>query len=97
MYTLSKFEANRTDGSWDIDIFVSSPLFFLFWPLSDYPAPKTWPQNQTPQQLITQSAQATADTIASVLTARMASISLSVYDWDSQGCLSFILHIFVVL
>ena len=38
----------------------------------------------TPQQLITQSAQATADTIASVLTARMASISLTIYDWDSQ-------------
>ena len=38
----------------------------------------------TPQQLITQSAQATADVIASALTARMASISLPVYDWDSQ-------------
>ena len=38
----------------------------------------------TPQQLITQSTQATANTIASVLIARMASISLPVYDWDSQ-------------
>ena len=38
----------------------------------------------TPQQLITQSAQATADAIASALTARTASISLPVYDWDSQ-------------
>ena len=38
----------------------------------------------TPQQLITQSAQATADAIASALTARMASISLPIYDWDSQ-------------
>ena len=38
----------------------------------------------TPQQLITQSAQATANAIASVLTARMASISLPIYDWDSQ-------------
>ena len=37
----------------------------------------------TPQQLITQSAQATADTIASALTARMSSVSLPVYDWDS--------------
>ena len=37
-----------------------------------------------PQQLITQSAQATADAIASVLTARTASISLPVYDWNSQ-------------
>ena len=38
----------------------------------------------TPQQLISQSAQATADAIASVLTARTASISLAVYDWNSQ-------------
>ena len=38
----------------------------------------------TPQQLITQSAQAMANAIASVLTARMASISLPVYDWDSK-------------
>ena len=38
----------------------------------------------TPQQLITQSAQATADTITSALTARTASISLPIYDWDSQ-------------
>ena len=37
-----------------------------------------------PQQLITQSAQATADAIASVLTATTASISLPVYDWNSQ-------------
>ena len=36
----------------------------------------------TPQQLITQSAQATADAIASVLTARTASISLPIYNWD---------------
>ena len=38
----------------------------------------------TLQQLITQSAQATTDTIASVLTARTASISLPVYNWDSR-------------
>ena len=38
----------------------------------------------TPQQLITKSAQATADAIASTLTARTASISLPIYDWDSQ-------------
>ena len=36
----------------------------------------------TPQQFITQSAQATADSIASALTARTASISLPTYDWD---------------
>ena len=38
----------------------------------------------TPQQLITQSAQATTDAIANALTARTASISLPIYDWDSQ-------------
>ena len=38
----------------------------------------------TPQQLISQSAQATAYAIASVLTARTASISLPIYDWNSQ-------------
>ena len=38
----------------------------------------------TPQQLITQSAQATADAIASMLAARTASISLPIYDWDSK-------------
>ena len=38
----------------------------------------------TPQQLITQSAQATAGAIASALTARTASISLPIYDWNSQ-------------
>ena len=37
-----------------------------------------------PQQLITQSAQATADAIASALTARTASISLPIYNWNSQ-------------
>ena len=36
----------------------------------------------TPQQLIIQSAQATADAITSALTARTASISLPIYDWD---------------
>ena len=38
----------------------------------------------TPQQLITQSAHTTADAITSALTARMASISLPIYDWNSQ-------------
>ena len=37
-----------------------------------------------PHQLITQSAQATADAIASALTARTASISLPIYIWNSQ-------------
>ena len=41
-------------------------------------------QTPTPQQLITQSVQATADAIASVLTARTSSISLPIYDWNSQ-------------
>ena len=38
----------------------------------------------TPQQHITQSAQATADAIASALMARTASISLTIYEWDSK-------------
>ena len=38
----------------------------------------------TPQQLITQSAQATANAITNALTARMASINLPVYSWDSK-------------
>ena len=38
----------------------------------------------TPQQLLTQSAQATADAIASMLPARTASISLPIYGWDSK-------------
>ena len=82
-YTVSNFEVNQTDSSWDIDIFVSSPCFSH----SDhYQTPSTWDMasEPTPQQLITQSAQATADAIASALTARTASISLPVYDWDSQ-------------
>ena len=36
----------------------------------------------TPQQLITQPAQATANATASVLMARTSSISLPIYDWD---------------
>ena len=36
----------------------------------------------TLQQLITQSGQATANAIASTLTARTASITLPIYDWD---------------
>ena len=39
----------------------------------------------SPQQLITQPAQATADAIASALMARTASISLPIYNWDLKG------------
>ena len=49
----------------------------------------------TPQQLITQSAQATADAIASALMARTASISLSIYNWvlkDAYHSLSIFWH-----
>ena len=67
-----------TDGFWVTAIFVSP---FFCW--SDhYLTTGDMASEPTPQQLITQSAQATADAIASVLTARTASISLSVYDWD---------------
>ena len=82
--TLSKFEANQTDSSWDIDIFVSSPPVFPILTIIRSPSIWDMASEPTPQQLITQSAQATADAIASALTARTASISLPVYNWDSQ-------------
>ena len=46
-YIVSKNEVNRTDGSRDIDIFVSplSLKFLLFWPLSAN-TPETWLQIQ---------------------------------------------------
>ena len=81
-YIVSNFEANQTNSFWDIDIFVSSPHFpnltiISTWDMASEPTPM-------PQQLITQSAQATADAVASALAARMASISLPIYDWNSQ-------------
>ena len=81
-YTVSNFEVNQTNSSQDTATFVSSPHF----PQSDHCQTCTQDMalEPTPQQLITQSAQATADAIASVLTARMASISLPIYNWDSQ-------------
>ena len=87
-YIVSKNEVNRTDSSWDIYIFVSYPSPWIspnLTIISTWP-PSTWDMasDPSPQQLITQSAQATADTIASALTARTASISLSIYDWNSQ-------------
>ena len=87
MYTLPKFEVNRTNGFWDTSIFVSypSPWISIVTIISTWP-PSTWDMasDPMPQQLITQSAQATTDAIASVLTDRTASISLPVYDWNSQ-------------
>ena len=84
-YTLSKFEVNWTEGSWDISPFVSYPLPG-FPNLTIIRPPSTWDMASelTPQQLITQSAQATADAITSAVTTRTASISLPIYDWDSQ-------------
>ena len=58
-----------------------TPPVFLIWPfLTNW----DWDMASEPtlQQPITQSAQATADAIASALTAQTASISLSTYDWD---------------
>ena len=52
---------------------------FLIWPS------ETWPQNQPPKQLITQSAQATANAIASTLTSWTTSISLPIYYSDSKN------------
>ena len=43
-YIVSNFEANLTNSPQDTAIFVSSPLFFLIWPLSDSPASETWLQ-----------------------------------------------------
>ena len=67
--------------------FCILPLSF-FSQSDHFQSPSTWDMaselTPMPQQLITQSAQATADAIASVLTARMASISLPIYDWNSQ-------------
>ena len=84
-YILSQFEVNWTDGSWDTAIFVSYPLPG-FPNLTIIRPSSTWhmASELTPQQQITQSAQATADAIIHALTARMASISLPTYDWDSK-------------
>ena len=63
------------------------PVFPILTIISTWP-PSTWDMaselTPMPQQLITQSAQATADAIASALTARTTSISLPIYDWNSQ-------------
>ena len=85
-YTVSKFEVNWTDSSWDISILFPTPSLWFFPNLTIIRPPSTWDMASelTPQQLITQSAQATADVIASALTARTSSISLAIYNWDSQ-------------
>ena len=76
---LCKFDLVLTDGFHDIGVFV--PPCFLIWDMATEP---------TPQQLITQSTQVTADTIASALTARTTPISLPIYNWDSKdACHSF--------
>ena len=80
-YTLSTFEANWINGSWDISTFVSSPCFFPIWPLSDHQRHVLRTDSTTTDHPV---CPGTADAITSALTARMVSISLSVYDWDSQ-------------
>ena len=82
-YIVSNSEVNWTDGSQDTAIFVSP----LSYNLPNLTIISTWDMASelTPMpQLITQSVQATADAIASALTARTASISLPAYDWNSQ-------------
>ena len=73
------------------------PTPLVCW--SDHPGAESMSRNMvsepTPQQLITQSAQATANAITSALTARTASISLPIYDWDLKGCLPLLLHLSV--
>ena len=66
--------------------FCIPPLLPVFSQSDPYQTSSIWnmASELTPQQLITQSAQATANAIANVLTARMVSISLPVYDWDAQ-------------
>ena len=85
--------------AYTVQVWSKSDWHFLrYWHFCTYPP--TWPfpnltiirppsiwnmaSEPTPQQLITQCAQATADTIANALTARTASISLPIYNWDSQ-------------
>ena len=80
---LSKFELNLTNGFQDTAIFVSSPCFAnltIIWPSRS----RNMASEPNPQQLITQSAQATANAIASTLMARTTSISLPIYNWDSK-------------
>ena len=43
-YTVSNFEVNWTNSSWDTAVLHPPPVF-LIWPLSDHPAPETWLQN----------------------------------------------------
>ena len=82
-----KFWSKSDWCSRDTAIFVSYPCpwISILTIISTWP-PSTWDMasDPMPQQLITQSAQTTADAIASVLTDRTASISLPVYDWNSQ-------------
>ena len=91
---LCKFELNQTDSFRDTAIFCVIPLFSdltIIWPS------RIWnmASEPMPQQMITQSAQATADAIASVLTVRTTSISLPIYNWDSKDayhCFSIFWH-----
>ena len=71
---------------WEISFLCfpcSSDLTIWHW---DRCSPGIWNMatELTPQQLISQSAQATADAIASALTAPTASISLPIYNWHSK-------------
>ena len=68
-------------------------MTFLIWPLSDHPAPETWHQNQLHNNWSPCLPRPLPDTIASALTARTASISLPIYDWDSQDAYQLLLHI----
>ena len=83
IYILSNLKVIWTNGSQVTAIFVSSPCVpdltiirpSSIWNMASEPSPP---------QLITQSAQATADAIVSALMARTTSISLPIYDWDSK-------------
>ena len=83
IYTVFKSMSIRPTVS-EIQLFLYPPPCFadltIIWPSRS----RKIALEPTPQQLITQSAQATADAIASALTARTVSISLPIYDWDSK-------------
>ena len=87
-YTVSKFWSKSYRQFPRYSNFCIIPLSLNFLQSDHYQSPSTWDMaselTPMPQQLITQFAQATADAIASALTARTASISLPIYDWNSQ-------------
>ena len=63
---------------------MSSSLFFLISPLPDHPGSQTWPQNWHCHSWSSNLPRLQLMPLTSTLTARTASISLPIYDWDSK-------------